>query len=89
MAWIVRFFASPIGLFIKEVFKAEVAKAVELLKDVAVMAVSELATSSLSNEEKRKAAFDRIKQYAIAEGIQAKDSMINLALEMAVNRLKG
>lgn len=88
-AWIVKFFSSPIGLFIKEVFKAEVLKVVELIKDVAIIAVTELASSDLSSDDKRKAAFLKIKEYAIKEGIEVKDSMINLAIEMAVAKMKG
>jgi hypothetical protein len=58
------------------------------LKDVAFYAVVELSQTSLSNEAKRKEAFKKIKEYAIAHGIEARDSLINALIELAVLKLK-
>lgn len=58
------------------------------LKDIALEVIEELSDMNLSNEAKRKEAFVRIKDYAIKEGIEAKDSVINLVIEMAVQAIK-
>ena len=59
------------------------------IKDIAIQAVMEAADTGLSNEEKRKKAFDRIKSYAISRGIIVKDHVIDLAISLAVSALKG
>lgn len=58
------------------------------LKNIAVKVVQELNDTDLSNEQKRKEAFKRIAEYANQEGIQAKDHLINLAIELALAYLK-
>ncbi|KKK82004.1 hypothetical protein LCGC14_2807720 [marine sediment metagenome] len=55
---------------------------------VVLAIVAELSASNLSNGEKRRAAYDRIKAEAEARGVEMKDSLINLVIEMAVLRLK-
>ena len=55
---------------------------------IVLAVVVELAASNLSNGEKRQAAYDRIKAEAAAQGLELKDSLINLVIEMAVLRLK-
>lgn len=46
------------------------------------------AQSLASNTEKFTAAASAIKQQAEAQGIQVKDSLINMLIELAVQRLK-
>lgn len=59
------------------------------LQDIAMMAVKEMDASTLSNEEKRKKAFESIKEYAIKNAIGgAKDSIINALIELALLRFK-
>lgn len=58
------------------------------LKDFALEVVKELAGANLSNEEKRKIAFERIKQYAISVGISISDSLLNTLIELAVQAWK-
>lgn len=58
------------------------------LKDFAVETVAELATTDLTNAAKRAEAFKKIKDQAIAEGLEYKDSAINLLIELAVAQLK-
>lgn len=80
-----RIFSSP-GFrdFIKAVFTAEKAVILALLKDISIKAVSELGSmDTLTNDQKRKKAFAAISDYATIKGIQASNSMINLAIEMA------
>jgi hypothetical protein len=58
------------------------------LLPVALEVVSSLADSKRSGDEKRKAAFTRIELLAKAQGIQVATSAINLAIELAVQRMK-
>jgi hypothetical protein len=59
------------------------------IKDIAIQAVLEASGTALSNEEKRKRAFDRIKAYSVARGIIVRDHVIDLAISLAVSALKG
>lgn len=59
------------------------------LKDIAIMAVSELDALTISNDDKRKEAFKRIKDYAVKNSIQgAKDSVINALIELALLKIR-
>jgi len=89
--WLKNFFNKAIGFFrafMKEVFTHSTELILAALKDVAMNAVTKLAQTDLSNEEKRKQAFQEIKDYAISEGIQARDSLIFLIIEMCITSLK-
>jgi hypothetical protein len=75
--------------FLKQVFTQSVEQVLAAIKDIAVQAVSEIENSTtLTDEQKRKAAFDKIKAYAIEKGIGAKDRIINLAIELALTYIK-
>jgi energy-converting hydrogenase Eha subunit B len=50
--------------------------------------VVELSLSNLSNAEKRAEALARSKAAIVAAGLEAKDSWLNLVIELAVNVLK-
>lgn len=56
--------------------------------DLAMEVVTELAETDLSSAEKREAAFNKIKEKLVEEGKEVKNSLINLAIEIAVNKLK-
>lgn len=58
------------------------------LKEFALTTVTKLADTDLTNAEKRNAAFKEIKNYSIANKIQAKDHIINFVIELAVMMLK-
>ena len=58
------------------------------LKGTAVEIVATLNMEDLLNEEKRKIAFDKIKEVAEEKGIEVRDSVINLLIELAVSWLK-
>jgi len=58
------------------------------LKDFALKTVSKLNAETITNEEKRKLAFQQIKDEAIAAGKDLRDSLINLSLEAAVSLIK-
>ena len=60
------------------------------LLDIAIAVVEEIEKDKevLTNEKKRKLAFKRIKEKLKESEKEAKDSLINLAIELAVNYLK-
>jgi hypothetical protein len=58
------------------------------LKDISLSVVKDLATTDLSNDDKRKLAFERIKTSSKKAGIETKDSLINLLIELTVQRIK-
>lgn len=94
---------SSIGNFFKSLFSTLIAKfksfieealpiakqiIIAQLQDIALKAVSELSLENLTDEEKRKAAFNTIKEYAIAHTIEAKDSLINTIIELAYQKFQ-
>lgn len=58
------------------------------LKAFALSTVEKLNAETLTNEEKREAAFKAIKEEGIEEGKSLRDSLINLIIEVAVTYLK-
>lgn len=89
LKWIGSFFKSSLQKFIESAFPAGKQIVIDLLKDVALQTVIELQSTDMSNADKRKAAFDRIKVYALGRGIEAKDHVIDLAISTAVSVMKG
>lgn len=71
-----------------EVFNAEKPLILGALKDIAIQAVATAQTTGLDNATKRAQAFGQVEAYAKAKGIEVGDSIINLAIEMAVSALK-
>ncbi|KKN21152.1 hypothetical protein LCGC14_0928320 [marine sediment metagenome] len=89
-----RFFKKvAVGMFGKSALNKLIAAARAMLKTklgkVAWAVVRELEAGNLTNSQKKGAAFKRIKQAAKDGGIEVKDSLLNLLIEMAVARLKG
>lgn len=76
--------------FLKQVFSGSLEIILAQLKDIAIQIVQEVENdhSIITDEAKRKEAFKRIKAYALTHGIEAKDSIINLIIELAVAYLK-
>ena len=58
------------------------------LAPIALEVVKSLAESPHSGAQKREAALVRVQQLAVAEGIKASTSAVNLAIELAVANLK-
>ena len=89
--WIKGFFNKFVQIF--KVFLSEalsIAKQIIIaqLKDIALQIVTELSQTDMSNTDKRNAAFKKIKDYATLKGIEAKDSLINLTIELALQKIK-
>lgn len=85
------FFNSALGLFKKFLDQAlPPARQIIVgqLHNFALQAIAEVSVLTLTNDEKRNEAFGRIKSYALTNGIMARDSLINLVIEMAVLSLK-
>lgn len=57
-------------------------------KNVLLKNIESVNAENLTNEEKRKAVFDKMKIDAKAEGKVLKDSLLNLVIEVGVNLLK-
>lgn len=88
LKWLKTAFLNVFGAFLKEVFTASSKIIIAELKDFAADTVKELSFSTLTNDDKRKVAILHIKQEAKDRGIELKDSLCALIVEMAVAALK-
>ena len=70
------------------VLKDSASRLLAQLAPIALEVVKSLAESPHSGSQKRDAAVQRIQQLAVAEGIRASTSAVNLAVELAVANLK-
>jgi hypothetical protein len=84
----IKLYMSKIWTIIKPTVMAFLSQAGKQVLDIAMEIVTDLAKSDLSSDDKRKAAFDAIKDKLEAEGKVVGNSLINLAIELAVQRLK-
>jgi len=77
---------------LKSFFSAVFTKSVQMMlaeiKDVVRNVVSEISVEDLTNAEKRNEAYKRIVAELKASGKTVKESIIRLAIEMAVTELK-
>jgi len=75
--------------FLIPVLTKQLGVSLAVLLPIALGIVKELASvEKLSNKQKREKASKELIAAAAAEGINAANSLINLAIEMAVNKLK-
>ena len=74
--------------FILPILKDSTSKLLSDLLPIAMEVVISYANSNKTSDEKRKAAFSRIETAAKARGIEAANSIINLAIELAVQKSK-
>ena len=58
------------------------------LRDVAITIVEKLQATDLTDEEKRAEAFRQISEYVTNAGIDIRDSLINLIIELALQFVK-
>lgn len=59
-----------------------------IVLQIAGQVVMDLATSKLSSEQKREAAYVAIKEELVKKGIEVSSRVINSAIEVAVAKLK-
>lgn len=74
--------------FLLPIIASATSSYLEQMLPVAATIVGNLATSALSGEDKRKEAFSQLQAEAISRGINVSVSTLNLAIEMAVAKLK-
>ena len=74
--------------FILPILRDQTSKLLADILPIAMEIVASLLVSNKTNEEKRNAAFHRINTIAKDRGIQAANSTINLAIELAVQKIK-
>ena len=87
IAWITG--ASKIVVaFLLPILRDSTSQLLSVLLPIALDAVSSMATSNASGDEKRKAAADQIKAAAIQAGVQATSRAVNLAIELALEKLQ-
>lgn len=84
----IKLYMSKIWAIIKPTVMAFLSQAGKQVLDLAMEIVTDLAKSDLSSDDKRKAAFDAIKTRLQEDGKVVGNSLINLAIELAVQRLK-
>lgn len=73
---------------LKEVFDIGFKILMAKLKDIAIESITKLATTDLTNSEKREIVFKDIKKYAIEKMISVNDRDVNLIIEVIYNSLK-
>ena len=73
---------------LKAVFTAGFQLLLERLKDIATESITRLATTDMSNEDKRKEAFRDIQAYALTKALSFSNSDINLIIEIIYKQLK-
>jgi len=82
-----RFFIGLVGKF-NSILKVVFSKVVKILMakvwDIAQDVCDELKTEDLTNKEKREEAFIRVKEIARQNGIELKESITNLLIELVV-----
>lgn len=75
--------------FIGPILQKSVSELLAKILPIALEVVSSLATDSgKSGAEKRNEAFNRIKDISIQKGIDAGNQTINLAIELALSKLR-
>jgi len=74
--------------FIKDAFDVTSKIVIGKYKEFAIEVVKDLSLQVLTNEEKRKKAFESIKEKAKKEGEELKESLINTLIELAVQYVK-
>ena len=75
--------------FIAPLLAESLSRLLTQLAPIALDVVSSLADSRLPGEEKRKVAQKQIKSLAVAEGIAVTGRAVNMAIELALEKLEG
>ena len=79
--------SKTVFIFVLPILEDEMAQLLAALLPIAMDVVSSLADSPKTGAEKRAAAVDAIKAQAIHAGVEATASAVNLAVELAVQKL--
>ncbi len=73
---------------LKSVFSVVSKQLIDELLDFAITICKDLDAEDLTSSEKRKEAFKSIKAEATERGLDLRDSLVNLLIELAVNYVK-
>ena len=85
-SWFVDIFNKLLAIFkkfIEDAFAAGSKILIAEFKDFAILVVTELKATDLTNEQKRAEAISRIKAEALARGKVLNDSLVNTLVELA------
>jgi hypothetical protein len=82
-------FSREFAKFVLPILQDSAGRLLAQLAPIALEVVKSLADSPHSGAQKREAAIRQIQSLASAEGIRAGGSVVNLAVEIAVQNLKG
>jgi len=85
----IKVFFTQVWTWLKPIVKTLISLVSAEILDLVLDVVRELAATDLTNSEKRDAAFERIKEMLKEEGKDLGDSLINLLIELAVQKIKG
>lgn len=86
-AWLLRFLGK-LGEFLRALFTRGVAEELNAILPIALEAVETMQATNLSGEEKRARAVRIVKSKIADAQWQVAASVINLAIELAVQKLK-
>ena len=75
--------------FLLPLLRESLASVLDQLLPIAVDVVASMAESKLDGEAKRKLAQEQIKMIAIAEGVAVTGRAVNIAIELALQKLEG
>lgn len=82
------FWGSKFGLALRRIGEKAAKSGGDQLFAIALAAVTTLASSDMSNAEKREAAFKKVAEDAKKQGIEAKENIIQITVLAAVDEMK-
>lgn len=84
----IKLYSSKTWTFLLPIIKIFMSQAGTTLASIALNAVQLVANGAMNNDEKKAAAFAQITDELKAKGIELGTSVINLAIEAAVQKMK-
>ena len=85
---VIKIAASFLWPYLKPVFTSLLAGATKELLEFSTEVIITLSSADLTNDDKRKAAFNVIKNKAYESGNELKDSTINTIIELIYQKVK-
>lgn len=83
-----KFIMSNAWTFLKPFVKVLLSTIGPILMELALEAVKSAAATSMANDTKREYAFNKIANNLASNGLKVSNSVINTALEVAVQKIK-
>ena len=91
MSWLAGLFSKALRIaraLIKAVFTAGFEILLSKLQDIATESITKLATTDLSNDEKRNQAFEEVKAVAIEKALKFNNRDLYLIIQTVYNALR-